>query len=100
MRQVPDQLQAAILAFNKDPVAHPRKEQTTFHVRAIVRERYLRFAQNNANLLKLDVVPLQEWIVLPGLSRTGEPATETQMAWVNEQCKQANGAGMRDCLPA
>jgi len=87
--KVPEPLKRTFLAFLKEPVPHPQKGQTAWHVRAAARERYLQFAQGNATVLKLPSVPPKEWMVLPGLPRRGEPATQSQIEWVNEQWKLA-----------
>ncbi len=86
---IPDVLKTPVRAFQKAPVMHPAKGQTASMVRAATRERYLKFAQENAGVLKLPSMPFEDWQVLPGLQRRGEPATQGQMDWVNDQWKQA-----------
>jgi c(7)-type cytochrome triheme protein len=85
---VPEQLKPAFVAFLQEQLPHPARGQTVWNVRAAARERYLRFAQHHTEVLKLPAAPLAEWQVLPGVTRRGEPATQGQMDWVNEQWKQ------------
>jgi hypothetical protein len=89
--RLPESLKDSVRAFQQEPVPHPAKGQTPAFVRAVVRERLLKFAQKNAALLELKVVPQEDWMVLPGLSRPGEPATAAQLDWVNERWKNAEG---------
>jgi hypothetical protein len=82
-------LQTRLQTFLKEPVGHPKANQSAWQVRAAVRERYLQFAQANPSLLALKPAPKDEWLVLPGLPKRGQPATQNQMVWVNEQWKLA-----------
>jgi hypothetical protein len=86
---VAEQLKPAVQAFQKEPVPHPKKGQTAWNVRAVARERYLKFAQEHAPLLQLKSVALDDWMILPGLPRRGEPATQQQIDWVNVQWQHA-----------
>jgi hypothetical protein len=103
MTVVPEALQPALRFLHQEPVPHPKKGQTVWQVRAAVRERYLQFAQRYGALLKLDVVPEDQWKLLPGLARPVQPATQSQIDWVNVQWKHAEellfdrGAGCARC---
>jgi len=86
---MPEALKLALQVFLKKPVSHPRDKQSAWHVRAEVRERYLKFAQTNPGILKLTSVPQEDWMILGGLPSRGEPATPSQIDWVNTQWKMA-----------
>jgi hypothetical protein len=103
--KVPKLLEPAVRAFQQEPVPHPKKGQTVSEVRAVVRERYLGFIQSHPGLESLPTAPKQQdWLVLPGMTRTGPPATPSQIGWANQQWQHAEkllfyqeGAGCALC---
>ena len=86
--KVPAPLKASVEAFLRMPIMHPAKGQSAWNVRAAARERYLKFAQDNGAVLKLPRVALDQWQVLPGLPRRGEPVTQGQWDWANERWQE------------
>ena len=88
--KVPKALEPAVRAFQQEAVPHPQKGQGVSDVRAVVLQRYLGFAQGHPGVLPLSPGTKQEdWLVLPGLSRSAAPVTQTQIDWVNSQWQHA-----------
>jgi hypothetical protein len=88
--KIPKGLEPAVRAFQHEAVPHPRKGQGIGDVRAVVLQRYLGFAQGHPGVLPLSPGAKQEdWLVLPGLSRSAAPVTQTQIDWVNSQWQHA-----------
>jgi hypothetical protein len=81
----PAELKLALYKFHQKPTPHPHQNQSAWDVRAAVRERYLQFGQGHAGLLALQVVPVEDWKLPPGLPPRGEPATQSQLDWVTAQ---------------
>jgi hypothetical protein len=86
----PDQrLGEALKAFAKEPVPHPARGQGPAMVRALVRDRYLDFAQKHPAVVKTAAADAADPPrPLPG-TRRGQPATRGQLAFVEQQVQTA-----------
>ncbi len=89
-------LREAAIAFAESPIPHPQRGENAATVRAVLRERYVRFLQDNPAVLG-ERSAEQPRRVIPGRrERVGEPATTEAWNWVGDQLKQAEHALFRN----
>jgi hypothetical protein len=77
----------AAAAFALRPAPHPKPGESSATVRAILRDRYLAFAQEHPTVLQAPEAAPEP--VLPWSPRRGRPATDKELGWVNRQLQDA-----------
>ena len=86
-RVVDKHFQEAAARFRKQAAPHPQPNETATVVRAVLRERLLTLATENAAVLDLPAPPPEPESPVPGRHRAA-PADRSQLKWANDQLKR------------